>query len=941
MITKEDINIIFSSCYAEAALRDDTDMRNVANLFESVREQIDINDPFDCWDFMITDARFNNDLSLQLLILLKESYYRQLYKKLIINLNTVYNKDEAEGASLWKELFATAAVHYKDDLLCLLANERKKWKSKKGLPNKYLKISTFMREGRWVDVYPLYEEIAATTDLSNEIRSYAELTLMQIVLYHYPEYSRALKHIENAALLLPDHFMVKRGWAQYFLKTGETQKARDGFLSVIAEKPGDYFSFNGVGDSFAADSMLENAESWYKDAMQKNFLQTESYQRLITLYADKKWFEKKQPDYEGLLNEIEKRRMFQHPQKLIAKDLTSPGCLNDTSLYQSYRDVGAAWYTNNDLKTSELWYRKASELQPAFTTALIDIAYLTIYQQNSDEAKRIFFKTLELDKDNFEVYWGLAYLYEKLSEKNDAVKAYKTCLRLRPHWSDWINNMIGKLYYSDSEYQTAERYFRNAMKANDSYIIYKQNVADAMQAQAGQMVKDVANAKAERLYINAAKLADDDVRWNVAGNYYFKIKRWAKAIEYYNKAISLKNNNPIYYENRGLAFENLNQLKEAEASYKEALHYDSESGRYFNRLGVFYYVQKNYAQSVTYYQQAIDREPNEPVYLDNISRAYEQMDQQDKAEPYYQRLLKIEPTNDKFLNRLGVLYYKENKYEKALEYYDKAIEQNKQNDIYFENKAVMYRAMGKNPEAIAQFEKALQMNQKNDVNWNDTAVLYFNEGNFDKAIEYYSKAIELNPGVSLYYENIGLAYEKKEMLREAIDSYKQALGIKPDNARILNATGVIYYNLQDFESAIEYYKKAVEMDSDNWIYQTNLGLALRLSGRVDEAIEVYKKAIALKDDDYLNWNELGVLLSGNNKYDEAIDAYKKSINLNPNDAVLYLNLALSLNATGRFEEASRVTEGYPVTKEVKQEVDSLIQKNLPSLFINKIPGELS
>lgn len=932
MVTKEDINIIFSTCYAKAALRDDTDMRQVADLFESIRVQIDINDPFDWWDFVISDTRFNNDVSLELLLHLKETYFQVFYEKLIIHLNAVYKTDEAGATNLWNELFATAAVHFKEDLLCMLCYERKKWKSKKSLADKYLKIPALMREGRWADVYFFYEEIAANEELTNEIRGYAEVTLMQIVIYHFPEYSRALKHIESAELLLPDHFMVKRGNSQYYLKTGEIQKARDGFLHVIAEKPGDYSSFNAVGDCFAADLMLENAESWYKDAMQKNMLQSESYQRLITLYADKKWFQEKEPEYEALLNHIKKRQRFQHPQELTANKIASPHCFNDPSLYQSYRDVGAAWYSNNNLKTSELWYSKANKLQPTFPTALIDIAYLKIYEQNNDEAKKNFLSALELDSNNCDVYWGLAYLYEKLNEKEEALKAYKTCLRLRPHWSDSINNLMGKLYYLYNEYKTAAGYFRKAMEANGNYIIYRQNLADAMQAEAGQLVKDVHNSKAERLYINAAKLADDDIRWNVAGNYYFKIKRWEKAIEYYNKAISLKNNNPVYYENRGLAFENMNQLKEAEASYKEALSYDSESGKYFNRLGVFYYVQKEYEQSVTYYQKALDREPDEPVYLDNISRAYEQMGQQEKAETYYHRLLKIAPANDKILNLLGLLYYKENKYEKALEYYNKAIEQNHQNDIYFENKGVLFRAMKKIPEAIAEFEKALQINQKNDVNWNDTAVLYCNEGNFDKAIEYYGKAIYLKPGVSLYYENLGFAYEKKNMPSEAITWYKKALAIKPDNARLLNATGVLYYNLQDLKSAIEYYKKAINLESDNWIYQTNLGLALRLSGRVDEAIEVYKKAIALKGDDYLNWNELGVLLSGNGKYDEAIDAYKKSIHLNPNDAVLYLNLALALNATGKLEEAIRVTEGYPVSKEVKQEVDSLMQKHLPSLL---------
>ena len=233
----------------------------------------------------------------------------------------------------------------------------------------------------------------------------------------------------------------------------------------------------------------------------------------------------------------------------------------------------------------------------------------------------------------------LAYFYEKRNQKEEAIKAYQECFRLRPGWNDWINNSIGKLYYSSKEYSTAEPYFRKAVEANDNYPIYKQNLADSMQAQADQLMEDAHNAEAEKLYISAANLVNEAERWNTLGIFYYKIKRWQDAIDNYDKAIALKNNEPVYHENRGLAFEKMNKTAEAEASYQEALKYDSETGRYYNRLGVFYYEQKDYDRSVDHYLKALERNPDEPVYLENICIAYEQMNMQDKAEPYYLKLL--------------------------------------------------------------------------------------------------------------------------------------------------------------------------------------------------------------------------------------------------------------------------------------------------------------
>src|SRR5690606_4637432 len=125
------------------------------------------------------------------LIHLKENYYRFLYENIITNLHTVYESDEEEGTRLWYELAARSAIHLKEDLLCMLCNTAKKWNNKNIAKEKYIKVVSLIQQGRWADVYPFYEEITINERLSKQVRGYAEIILLQIIIFHYPEYSRA------------------------------------------------------------------------------------------------------------------------------------------------------------------------------------------------------------------------------------------------------------------------------------------------------------------------------------------------------------------------------------------------------------------------------------------------------------------------------------------------------------------------------------------------------------------------------------------------------------------------------------------------------------------------------------------------------------------------------------------------------------------------------
>jgi tetratricopeptide (TPR) repeat protein len=770
MITKQDITAIFSAAYARASLREDCDMRLVADLFETVKVQLNTSEPYETWDFIVLDnIKLKNDLALELLSELKEHYFTFLFENILSFVNETYNADREKGLLMWEKTCAEAAVYFREDFICMLCHQKAKWGEKDEDLTKFSKLPKFMRESRWPDAFPFYEDIASNKKLPDEIRCYAELALFQIIIYEYLEFSQALKHLNNAEDLLSQHYAVQRGWGEYHLKNGETQKARDQFLRVIMIKPGDYISLNLIGDSYLAENSLENAESWYLDALKKNLVQNDSRRRLINLYGIKTWFADKEPQMERLVEEIKKRQRFIHSDQLIARGLATPECFTDLQLYQAYRSVGAACFNAERPEKAEEWYNKARSLFPETATALIDLAYLKLQLQLPDQASELLNDALEIEKDNFDVYWALAYYYQLLKQKEDSLNTYMKCLLIRPNWEDMIYNYIGNMYYSFNDYNDAIVYYRKAIAINDKYPVFTENLAGAYQGQAELLFNKQDYAGAEDFYVLAANTNNNNGgRWNILGNFYFGLKRWQEAAESYLRAIAIRKD-PVFIENCGLAYEKMGRFDDAEKYYLMALEYDLKSGKVFNRLGVFYYEQQDYEKSIANYLKALERQPDEPLYLENLAMAYGITNNSEAAIANYEKVLRLQPDNAKVMNALGVVYYNHHQYESAIEYYRKSLEIDSNNYTCIKNLGLAQRMTDHLEEAIDTYNKAVKINGEDFLVWNELGILYYEKNDPDNAITYYKKAIELQSNDPVLYSNLALALNAQGKTSEALN----------------------------------------------------------------------------------------------------------------------------------------------------------------------------
>ena len=298
-----------------------------------------------------------------------------------------------------------------------------------------------------------------------------------------------------------------------------------------------------------------------------------------------------------------------------------------------------------------------------------------------------------------------------------------------------------------------------------------------------------------------------------------------KEIEEYSKKIKEEPNNDVYYNNRGVAFDNLEEFDKAIEDYNKAIELEPNDASYYNSRGNVYYFLKNYETAIENYSQAISLNSEKGLYFYNHGISYYNLKEYEKTIEDYDKAIELEPNNASYWNSRGNTYYNLKEYEKAIEDYNKAIELKPNNASY----------------------------------WNNRGDTYYNLKEYEKAIEDYNKVIELEPNDASYYNSRGNAYLMLEKYDKASNDYNEAIRLN-NSPTTYNNQGKIYYILKKYDEALKNCDKAIELNPDNALFYTNRGKTYSKLKRYEEAINEYKKAIKLNPN-YEEANELKEITS--------------------------------------------------------------------------------
>ncbi len=160
------------------------------------------------------------------------------------------------------------------------------------------------------------------------------------------------------------------------------------------------------------------------------------------------------------------------------------------------------------------------------------------------------------------------------------------------------------------------------------------------------------------------------------------------------KAISIKGDEESYYFYLAIASEKLNDIEKAVENLKLAINYNKNSARAYNYLGYLYADRNmNIDEALGLINKALELEPNQGAYLDSLGWVYYRKGDYNSALKNLllaeERLFEEGNTDYVVYDHLGDTYLKLDNRGKAVYYWEKALKMEKNSSI--EKKLNLYR----------------------------------------------------------------------------------------------------------------------------------------------------------------------------------------------------------------------------------------------------------
>jgi len=277
---------------------------------------------------------------------------------------------------------------------------------------------------------------------------------------------------------------------------------------------------------------------------------------------------------------------------------------------------------------------------------------------------------------------------------------------------------------------------------------------------------------------------------------------------------------------KGMIYNQLGKISEAEKSFDEALKFtfDNRDEVLFDIALSFEYIH-HYKTAIKYLLKALDGSSDKLNIVYELAHCYEKTHDYNKTIDYYKMYLDLEPFADSVWHNLGFVYFKMEDYKKAVDAYDYTIAINDRFSSAYLNKAISLTQLG----------------------------------NFENALEVYNEFLKLEPENVVAMCHMGECLEKTKQYDLAISWYQKAVDLDPEFGDAWFGLAVCSQYRSEHLKALTYIEKAIELDDENSDYWYTLGNLQSSLGNYKKATLAYRKAIELDPYDYEAWLNLADL----------------------------------------------------------------------------------
>ncbi|WP_297421918.1 tetratricopeptide repeat protein [Clostridium sp.] len=597
---------------------------------------------------------------------------------------------------------------------------------------------------------------------------------------------------------------------------------------------------------------------------------------------------------------------------LITKELENARQLGEAlvkkcpnEIFALYGIAEVEWLCKNYEEAAE-YYKKCLEINPEDYNSKVGLADCYFETDNLDEAEKLFEKAGEInryddyvrerlfvigdkriaelekkceeEKDDKKLKFKLGWYYFN-NGKNDEL--IKLCHSFTPDKED-VNqyyDLISRAYFSKNNYEEVLKYLDKWQANLEDETIeneYRQEELEMVYYQKGRTFSNQeAYESALEFYKKALELKEDKIfTLNNIGFVLNNLNRYEESLEILNKGLELNNDDVFLHMNKCETLFNLRYYKEAMEEGDIAISiYPYYTKPYLIKMKI-YYIYEEYEEVLAIAKELEERDITDEETDIYKLRALSNTNKIEEAENLAINLLKEKKTKNiaAIQFELAIMKYNSNLYDKALVYVNKAIKNSEYEEEYLYFRAATYRYLRSYDLAIKDYETII-----NNKKYNPS---YFP------------------------FLKLGQIYGEIKNYTEALHYYEEVLRLDPENPTVNNAMGEIYETLNDYDKALEHFTKQLEIEKSAYYY-LNRGLFYARNEKFEEAEKDYRCAIELEPENPYPYNNLAYLYERKNEHEKAIPYYKKAIEVDnaKDDMRFYKNITACYKKIGENELA--------------------------------------
>ncbi len=638
------------------------------------------------------------------------------------------------------------------------------------------------------------------------------------------EWNAAIKYYRQTLAIDPNYADAHYNLAAIYKAQGNNLQARLELEEMIQISPGDVSSRLLLAELYEAQANLEKALEQYQiaseitpmdfdlmmkvgylaETLQNPALAEETYLRIVD-------HEPEHVDANVALARIYAKEGYYSDARTIIEEVESRGTLVEGS-GQIHIQEAIESINKNDYDSAEKSLRKAISSEPQSVKAYVMMGQVKLQQQEYNEAKEFFQKTVDLDPKNVDAHYLLGYLYDKENNASKAESEYKTVLELDKN-STKAHYNLGVIYvrkgndaYKKSEESTTElertRYLLEGHEWYDRAITHLEKA----------VVFDPTNVNA---HFSLAKIyqvrgmeaaAFDEYRQVVkydptnlaassrAGLYYAQQKDFAKAHEYFDRALSLGTPTADIY-----------------ADYAEAL-----------------YLEGSYAQALNNVELAMRRDPLDARIRMIAGDIYVARGQPEMALREYENGVRLDKSNKEYRFKYARTLEDLKRFREATAQYDTTLIYDPGNIEAKQRIAYLRQLKTRKDEenrllAKREYREILDRAPYNLAALINLGAMAAQDDSIDLAQGYLERATYAHPNSYVAHFNLALILDIQGRKTRAKDQYKRCLDINPAHANAHYYLGLLYEENNELSKAASHFEEAVRLDS------TNSGARIRLT----------------------------------------------------------------------------------------------------------------